>query len=107
MLFCKLCNNLLSEVTTADRFYFECDSCKIKYQPEEKDTLRFSEKTGSNLVTFRNLLSTAGKDPVNPKVHRDCPKCKNSIAKQIRIGENMQLINTCIQCNHQWLEIDE
>jgi len=103
-MFCKLCNNLLSIITTADEFYFKCVKCQINYTPDKKDSLRYEDTTGANLVIYKTILKNAGRDPVNPKVKKKCKKCKNTIVKQVRLSNDLRLINVCIKCNNQWLE---
>lgn len=101
--FCKVCNNLLVVITTSDQFTFRCSKCKITEEPNDKDTLRYEDVTGTNLAIFKEILQTAGQDPVNPKVEKIC-KCGNNRVRQVRLGKEMKLINTCIACNDQWLE---
>lgn len=102
-LFCKLCNNLLVVITTSDKFHFKCSKCESIEMPDEKDTLRLEEVTGTNLVIYKEILLTAGKDPVNPKVEKTCA-CGYERCRQVRLGKEMKVINTCIKCNKQWLE---
>jgi DNA-directed RNA polymerase subunit M/transcription elongation factor TFIIS len=99
-IFCKICNNLLAYITTADESYFKCNKCQQIYQPEEKDSLRY-EDSGAEPI-YGVILKYAGQDPVNPKVYAKCEKCNNEIAKQVRIGSDMKLINVCTKCNFQW-----
>jgi hypothetical protein len=40
---------------------------------------------------------------MNPKVKKEC-SCGSDVVRQVRLGEDMKLINTCINCNKQWLE---
>lgn len=103
-LFCQICENLLSVITTADSFYFKCISCQNIYQPDEKDTLRYENTKGTNLLIYKSILKNAGRDPVNPKVDKTCTSCNNNIARQVRLGDDMRLINICTKCNKQWIE---
>lgn len=102
-LFCKTCSNLLVVVTTSDKFHFKCSKCEIIEDPDEKDTLRYEDLTGTNLAVYREILLTAGNDPVNPKVEKTCD-CGSDRVRQVRLGKELKLINTCISCNAQWLE---
>lgn len=104
--FCETCKNLLKNITSSDNFYFKCNSCNKNYQPSDEDSIRYNDIKGTNLIVYKTILQTAGKDPVNPKVYLDCPKCKNNIVKQVRIGEDMRIINTCVECDHRWLLIE-
>lgn len=105
-LFCQTCNNLLSRITTSDQFYFRCNSCNQSYNPTDNDTLQYEEIKGTNLVVYKTILQNAGRDPVNPKVKKDCVnnKCDSNIVKQVRLGDDMRLINICPKCNKQWIE---
>lgn len=107
-LFCQICDNLLNVVTTSDEFYYKCINCQQAYKPNNNDSLRYEDIKGTNLIIYKTILQNAGQDPVNPKVYKDCKKCKNTIAKQVRLGDDLRLINICTNCNNQWLEgIDE
>ena len=102
-LFCSICQNLLVVSTTADTFHFKCVKCESVEKPDERDTLRYENISGTNLTSYKAILLTAGKDPVNPKVRREC-KCGSNVVRQVRLGNEMRLINTCISCNDQWLD---
>jgi DNA-directed RNA polymerase subunit M/transcription elongation factor TFIIS len=102
-LFCKYCNNLLIPVTTSDTLHFKCAQCAHTEEPSDEDTLRFEEVSGINFGVYKEILLTAGKDPVNPKVVKKCT-CGSSRVRQVRLGREMKLINTCIKCNKQWQE---
>lgn len=103
MLFCQLCNNLLTVITTADEFYFKCGNCQKTYTPNEEDTLRYEDSNNTNLVIYKTILRNAARDPVNPIVKQKCIKCTGELLKQVRIGDDLRLINICMQCNEQWL----
>jgi len=103
-LFCNICNNLLNIVTTSNQFYFKCTKCYIIYQAQPNDSLRYEDMKGTDLIIYNLILKNAGQDPVNPKVKKKCLKCSNDIIKQVRLGEEMHLINVCPKCNHQWIE---
>lgn len=102
-LFCDNCRNLLTMVTTADTFDFKCNKCELIKEPKITDYKVYESLSGTNLDIFRSLLAYAGKDPVNPKVVKKC-KCGNNIVKQVRLGNEMKLVNTCVKCNKQWLD---
>ncbi len=102
-LFCDNCHNLLIMVTTADTFNFKCNKCELTKEPNEYDYKVYESVSGTNLDIFRSLLAYAGKDPVNPKVNKKC-KCGNNIVKQVRLGNEMKLVNTCVKCDKQWLD---
>jgi len=102
--YCKRCGNLYVMITTASDFRFMCERCMIYEQPKDSDTLLHEEEKGVNLTIYRSILATAADDPVNPKVIKTCPKCSWDRARQVRLGEELKLVNTCIKCKHQWLE---
>ena len=102
-LFCSTCLNLMEIVTSSDSFVFRCNKCEKTEIPNDKDSLRYEMNTGTNLVVYKSILSKAGKDPVNPKVKKICD-CGYDKARQVRLGSEMKLINTCIECNRQWLD---
>lgn len=103
-LFCKTCHNLLSVITTPNNFTFSCNRCKETYEASDKDTMRYEKIKGTNMVVYDTLLENANKDPANPKAFRKCPQCKNNIARQVRLGKDMQLINSCVKCNKVWTD---
>ncbi len=105
-LFCKICANLLSVITSAEVFTFKCNKCQESYQPSEKDTLRYEEIIGSELSIHKTILLNAASDPVNLKVYKNC-KCGGKIAKQVRLGSDMKVINICVTCNRKWYESAE
>jgi hypothetical protein len=72
-------------------------------KPSDKDSLVYENVTGTNLIIYKSILHNAGRDPVNPIVFRKC-KCGNNYARQVRLGNEMKLINTCIECGDQWLD---
>ena len=103
-LFCSICNNILSMISTADNLYFTCNKCQEKYKYSDEDSMIYEDGKDNELLIYNTILQTASDDPVNPKVYRDCTKCNKNIVKQVRIGENMRLINTCVNCKYQWVE---
>lgn len=103
--YCPDCTNLFAKITTVDTFVYKCMQCQKVYTPSDENTLQYEDVKGANLAMFGTLLQTAGKDPCNPKVYKKCKKCKSNIAKQIRIGNDMKLINTCVECGEQWFDI--
>ncbi len=102
-LFCSTCRNLMAITTTADSFKYQCRKCMHFEMPSARDTLVYENVVGTNLTIYKPILYNAGKDPVNPKVYRMC-KCGNKFARQVRLGSEMRLINTCTECSDQWLD---
>jgi DNA-directed RNA polymerase subunit M/transcription elongation factor TFIIS len=99
--FCDICNNLLVSTYTDDMLYFECMSCRTRYNHNKSDTLRY-QSTKKKTVIYRTLLEKSVDDPTVLKAYVDCPKCDNKIVKQVRIGKNMELYNVCINCRYIW-----
>jgi DNA-directed RNA polymerase subunit M/transcription elongation factor TFIIS len=101
-MLCKICQNLLTVITTHDNMFFTCVKCYVNYQPEINDSLLYVEKKGTDLSIYGVMLKYAGKDPVNPKIRKDCIACDNKILRQVRLGNDMKLINICIKCDKKW-----
>jgi DNA-directed RNA polymerase subunit M/transcription elongation factor TFIIS len=102
-LFCNQCRNLLVIVSTHDTLMYKCNKCEILEEPSINDYKVYESVSGVNLGTYRSLLAHASQDPVNPKVMKKC-KCGYNMSKQVRLGDEMKLVNTCIKCNNQWLD---
>jgi DNA-directed RNA polymerase subunit M/transcription elongation factor TFIIS len=103
-LFCKFCSNLLVNINSSDSLKFKCVKCNVYEEPTDEDTLRYEDVKAINLDVYKSIVSTAADDPVNPKVKKICPKCKHDRARQVRIGDELKLINKCIKCKEQWVE---
>ena len=103
-LFCKICENILTSITTADSFWYKCNKCNQLYDINENDTLVYEESKGTNLNIYKIILDNAAYDPVNPKVMNKCKKCNYEMAKQVRLGDDMRLINICLKCKYYSLE---
>lgn len=102
--FCKNCQNLLCVNTSEEKLSFKCMACFTQYPATDNDSLRFEEVKDKKLVIFTKILENSARDPVNLKVYKKCSKCNNNIAKQVRLGDELQLINICERCNFKWLE---
>jgi DNA-directed RNA polymerase subunit M/transcription elongation factor TFIIS len=103
--FCDNCKNLLDVSTTNDELTFKCMTCYTSYKSEPDDSLRYEETQGGNLILFQTILNEAVNDPVNLKEHVTCPKCKHGIAKSVRLGKELRLINICEKCKVQWIAV--
>ena len=101
--FCEYCKNLLDVDTKNNTLQFVCMTCQTIYDSSPDDTLRYEEAKDSNLMIFQTIISNARKDPMSIKEKVTCPKCKHGIAKQVRLGEEMRLINICEKCGFQWV----
>jgi DNA-directed RNA polymerase subunit M/transcription elongation factor TFIIS len=102
--FCSTCSNLMITLSTSDTFLFKCVKCEKIQEPSAEDSLILEDKNKVDIVVFKSVLQNAGKDPVNPKVEKKCEKCNYSIVRQVRLGSEMKLVNTCISCNNQWID---
>jgi hypothetical protein len=102
--FCTVCENLLVDITTSEEYYRKCLKCHVTYDVTDSDSMRLEDIRGTNLIIYQTILQNAGKDPVNPKVKKQCIKCPNNILRQTRVGINMQLINICTKCDFKWLD---
>lgn len=98
-LYCQVCNNLLEVVIKDDVMKFRCESCASEYDPEPDDTLRYEEEKGSDISIFAGILKNITKDPVNPKVRRQCKKCNHGIAKYVQLGDDKKIVYGCLGCN--------
>jgi DNA-directed RNA polymerase subunit M/transcription elongation factor TFIIS len=103
--FCNNCNNLLDINTANDVLSFKCLSCYTLYDADDDDTLRYEDSKSGNLIIFNKILSKAVRDPANIKANVTCPKCNNTIAKRVRLGKELRLINICTSCTFQWIEM--
>lgn len=101
--FCDNCNNLLSVNTHNESLTFKCLTCYAVYKSDPDDSLRYEETTEGNLIIFQTILNNAKKDPLNIKERISCPKCKHYITKQVRLGNELRLINICEKCGFQWI----
>lgn len=97
-LYCSVCQNLLGVDIVNDTLIFICASCQSRYEAKDDDSLRYEEVKGSDIAIFKKILEKIADDPANPKVYRECNKCKHNIAKYVRLGEDMKLVYSCLNC---------
>ena len=102
--FCDNCHNLLTPNTSSGTLVFKCLNCMSSYNSDADDTLRYSESKDGNLVIFQTIINKAKDGPATLKTRIKCPKCSNHIAKQVRLGNELRLINICEKCGFQWIE---
>lgn len=105
--FCDNCHNYLETNTTNDVLTFQCMTCFASYKSGPNDSLRYEDTNTGNLIIFQTILNKAKDDPVGYKEYVSCPKCKNDIVKQVRLGDEMRLINICENCSFQWIDINK
>ena len=104
--FCDYCKNLLDTDTNNESLKFVCMTCHTLYKSEPDDSLRYEETDDGNLIIFQTIINKAREDPMGIKEKQTCPKCKHHIAKQVRLGDELRLINICEKCNFQWIEME-
>ena len=102
-MFCTVCSNLLTVDIVNDNLIFICLACQSRYDATDDDSLRYEEVKGSDIQIFKKILEKIADDPVNPKMFRDCPssgpnKCDGKIAKYVRLGEDMKMVYSCVNC---------
>jgi DNA-directed RNA polymerase subunit M/transcription elongation factor TFIIS len=97
-LYCSICENLLEVDIVNDQLVFICASCQNRYEAQDDDSLRYEEVKGSDIAIFSKILGKIADDPVNPKIYRDCKKCKHNLAKYVRLGEEQKMVYSCINC---------
>jgi DNA-directed RNA polymerase subunit M/transcription elongation factor TFIIS len=105
--FCDICENLIEADVKNNTLKFVCMTCHTIYKAEPDDSLRYEETRGGNLVIFETILHKARQDPVGLKIHKQCPKCKHHLAKPVRLGDELRLINICESCSFQWIDMEE
>lgn len=97
MDFCAKCHNILTTIINNDIMKKKC-FCGEIVPANDSDTLVYQETYTNNLYVFRNVIRNASRDPTNLKVQNKCRKCGHNFARQVRIGDNMTLITSCIKC---------
>ena len=106
--FCSLTGQLLSPVMiNGEELKFISIVTKISYNANPEDTLRFTEdlKKTNTSVSSRQLQNMID-DGTNPRSLKFCPACKKlSIVISIQNGDDMETINGCMECRHQYPEI--
>ncbi len=105
VLFCTICNNLLSSVFNNNTLALNCDKCTIVYPSKNEDSLRKERIKEDDIMVYEKILNKAVDDPVTIKVNMKCldKKCKGTIVKQVRVGTDMRLYNICTICKSQFL----
>lgn len=97
-LYCEICENLLSVDINNNSLIFICKSCQSTYEARDDDSLRYEEVKGSDIAIFSRILQKIADDPVNPKIFRNCRKCKNNISKYVRLGDEKKMVYMCTKC---------
>lgn len=97
-LYCEICSNLLDVDIVNDNLIFICASCQSRYEAQPDDSLRYEEIKGSDIAIFKKILEKITDDPVNPKIKRECKKCKHPISKYVRLGEELKMVYSCVKC---------
>lgn len=100
--FCIRCHRIMDQITTPETYLFKCRGCNYELKPNEQASQVYERIGGKNDI-YSKILANASKDPMNPKVRVKCINCDSDIVKQVRLGEDMLLINACVKCHKQWL----
>lgn len=107
-MFCPHTGQLLVPIiSNGVDLLFTSTVTKMSYSAEASDTLRFTEdlKKSSNSVSSRQLQNLTD-DSINPRKIGFCPSCKKlGIIVIIQNGEEMETINGCVECGHQFPEL--
>ena len=69
--------------------------------PEDTLLASNSESQVDIISKYKNTIRDTAYDPINPRMHAPCPKCKRSITSFQRLGEAKKVIHVCI-CGHKW-----
>lgn len=102
--FCEACGSLLvSHKTATNAFEFQCMRCKKTRPSMPEDSLIYKEYKANPISKYSNIIKNILDDPMNPKAHKKCPKCKFNVSKYIRL--NAIRINACTKCAHRWIGI--
>lgn len=104
--FCPLTGQLLSPVIQNDTLTFISVVTRTSYVSNPEDTLRFTEdlKKSDTVVSSRQLQNITD-DNTNPRKIGFCPICKKlAIIVSVQNGNDMETINGCLECKHQFPE---
>ncbi len=100
--FCDICSKLLVIDTTPTTCRFICTNCNDRVtELTDEDTLLYERNIGQEIYKYGSILRNAGKDQLNKRVELKCSKCSHAYSRQVRIGEDLRLINVCESCDNQ------
>lgn len=106
-IFCPITSQLLVPVIVNGEMVFTSTITKASYPAEPADTLRFTEdlKKSNTSISIRQLQNLID-DNVNPRKIGICPACKKmTIIASIQNGNDLETINGCTECGHQYPEV--
>ncbi len=97
MKFCPQCERVMRRdiKSSSIQFYCGCGAI-VAGNPTDAYITGETLKSGDDSTSYANLIKTASSDPVNKKVHKDCPKCGLDFMTQIYVGESKTIIYTCV-----------
>lgn len=97
--FCE-CGSLLEKKTTNDKLKFVCTRCSKTRDTSAVDTLMASsQKTNKgDISNYRVLIQNARHDPTNPRIYRECPRCRHNYLVLIEISE--VVLHVCDSCSY-------
>lgn len=96
-IFCKVCQALLTKVTTPDRFFFVCEACNTQTDINALDTLVSQTDKKKQSTTFPQYIKNVREDPAARRVPIDC-ECGSDIAIQIRDPDELSAVIVCMKC---------
>jgi len=107
MIFCNLCQNLLTTVTNDSNLTFLCKTCLKEYDSKPEDTLMISVdlKESESFYKHETYINLSSYDNLSQLIKKDCEKanCDENIIKIITIKDNLQQIYICPKCNHKFI----
>jgi DNA-directed RNA polymerase subunit M/transcription elongation factor TFIIS len=105
MKFCHNCNNILSKSTHNNILKFICNTCLTEIDSNPEDTLMTNVSLQESKTLYKSeiYLNISAKDSLSPLIYRECTKCKESIIRQIMVGDNGEAIYVCPICEHKFM----
>ena len=98
--YCDICNNITKMSTMTGDLLFICDACGTQRKGDESDTLIQSNIYVKSNDKYKILIQFGRYDVVNPSIFKDCPKCKSTIMKFVRIGTTQKRAFLCVKCDY-------
>lgn len=99
MTFCGDCGSILKKNTTANSAIdFICGRCAKKYPGTAEDTLMYEEylATGESMLRHEVFIENSAFDQARNIVNRDCAGCRRDYMTVIMVGENENVMYTCV-----------
>ena len=102
-MLCKLCNNLLNEVSTPDGLRLYCEKCNTTYTANPDDTCVYS--SNESVVTMVDKGTTIWWYPANQKIKINCvsEKCKYRVVAFQKNLHNVKIYGC--RCGTTWMHV--